>query len=354
VTVDLDALCARIGPLDETAMTAARDRQDRLTKPRGALGRLEDISIWLSGAQGRCPPVQPDRIRVVVFAADHGCAAAGVSAYPQEVTGQMVANFVAGGAAVNVLATVVGASVRVVDVGVTHPPPGLPADVTRYRVRPSSGRLDVEDALTAGDVRQAMAVGVQIADEEVDGGTDLLLPGDMGIGNTTPATAVIAALTNGDVAALVGRGTGIDDAGLVVKRDVIQRALERVGPHLTPVDVLARIGGCDVAATTGFLLEAAARRTPVILDGIVSAAAALTAAAICPAAAQWWVAGHRSTEPAQSAALAALRVEPLVDLGLRLGEGTGALLAVPVLRAAVATLTGMATFDEAGVSDHDE
>jgi nicotinate-nucleotide--dimethylbenzimidazole phosphoribosyltransferase len=352
VNIDLVVLSSRIQPLDANAMAAARARQDQLTKPRGALGRLEDLSVWLAGAQGRCPPTLPNRVRVVVFAADHGVAAVGVSAYPQEVTGQMVANFVAGGAAVNVLADLAGATVRVVDVGVAHPPAALPEAVTKHRVRASSGRIDVEDALTADEVAAAIAAGVTVAEEEVDGGADLLIPGDMGIGNTTPATAVIAALTSPPADALVGRGTGIDDAALATKAEVIGKALARVNDG-SPLAVLATVGGADVAATTGFLLAAAARRTPVVLDGIVSAAAALTAARICPAAAAWWVAGHRSTEPAQSAALAALGLEPLNDLRLRLGEGTGALLAVPLLRAAVATLADMATFGEAGVSDRD-
>src|SRR4051812_7203968 len=214
VSGDLDALRARIGHLDSGAIAAARARQDTLTKPRGALGRLEDLSVWLAGGQGRCPPIAPQRVRVVVFAADHGVAAAGVSAYPQEVTGQMVANFVAGGAAVNVLAAGIGATVRVVDVGVAHPPPDLPVDVTRHRVRSSSGRIDVEDALSTTDVLRAIGIGVALADDEVDAGADLLIPGDMGIANTTPATTLIAALTGSDAEAVVGRGTGVDDATL--------------------------------------------------------------------------------------------------------------------------------------------
>jgi nicotinate-nucleotide--dimethylbenzimidazole phosphoribosyltransferase len=354
MTTDIDTVVERVGSLDEHAMDEARSRQDRLTKPRGALGRLEDISIWLAGVQGRCPPAQLERVRVVVFAADHGIAAAGVSAYPQEVTGQMVANFIAGGAAVNVLAHLGGATVRVVDVAVAHPPPGLPDDVTRHRVRVSSGRIDVEDALSAEHARIAVGVGIAIADEEADAGADLLLPGDMGIGNTTPAAAVIAAMTSTPVESIVGRGTGIDDAALQAKVDVVRRAVARLGDRSDPLTVLATVGGADLAATAGLLLGAAARRTPVVLDGIVSAAAAVVAARLCPAAADWWVAGHRSTEPAQSAALAALDREPLIDLGLRLGEGTGALLALPLLRAAVATLADMATFDEAGVSDRDD
>jgi nicotinate-nucleotide--dimethylbenzimidazole phosphoribosyltransferase len=353
MTVDLLSVVARIEPPDAPSMCAARARQAVLTKPAGALGRLEDVSVWLAGVQGRCPPVAPTRVRVVVFAADHGVAAAGVSAYPQDVTGQMVANFVRGGAAVNVLADLVGASVRVVDVGSLSVPSWVPDDVRRHHVRPGSGRIDVEDALTREEVERAIEVGLTIADEEVDRGTDLLIPGDMGIGNTTPATAVIAALARRDAASVVGRGTGVDDEGLTRKRSVVNKAVARVGAGTDPLDMLAMVGGTDIAATVGLLLGAASRRTAVVLDGIVSAAAGLVAGTIAPMATPWWLAGHRSTEPAQAAALEELGLAPLLDLGLRLGEGTGALLAVPLLSAAAATLSEMATFDEAGVSDRD-
>jgi nicotinate-nucleotide--dimethylbenzimidazole phosphoribosyltransferase len=353
--LDLDRLAAAVGLPDEAAMAAARERQARLTKPAGALGRLEDLSIWLAGVQGRCPPVGPQRPRVVIFAADHGVARAGVSAYPPEVTAQMVANFVAGGAAANVLARQAGATVRVVDVGVMTTAPGVPADVTRHRVRAGSGRIDVEDALTRDEALAAIAVGAGIADAEIDAGADLLVPGDMGIGNTTPCAAVVAVLTGCAPGEVVGRGTGIDDETYVRKSEVVAAAVRRGAEHAAdPVALLATIGGADIAATAGLLLTAAARRTPVVLDGIVSAAAGLVVAAVAPDATRWWVAGHRSTEPAQRAALDRLGLEPLVDLGLRLGEGTGALLALPLVAAAAATLGEMATFDEAGVSDRDD
>jgi len=330
--------------LDATAADAARARQARLTKPTGALGRLEDLSIWLAGAQGHCPPTAFARVRVVVFAGDHGIATAGVSAYPPEVTAQMVLNFLAGGAAVNVLARTLGASVRVVDLSVATDVPGAPEETTRHKVRASSGRIDTEDALTADETDRAIAAGIAIADEEIDAGADLLIPGDMGIGNTTPATVLTALLTGSEPHSLVGRGTGMAGA--------VRDACRRGRPHLDdPVRLLATVAGADIAAMAGFLAQAAVRRTPVVLDGVVSAAAALAAEALAPGARAWWVAGHRSTEPAQHAALAALGLDPLVDLGLRLGEGTGGLLAVPTLRAAVATLAEMATFDEAGVSD---
>lgn len=348
MNAELRRVIEAIGEPDAAAAAAARARQSLLTKPTGALGRLEDVSIWLASVQGRCPPVVPRRPRVVVFAADHGIAAAGVSAYPSEVTAQMVANFEAGGAAVNALARLVGATVRVVDVGVDRDTDDTGA---RYRVRRGSGRIDVEDALTTTEVDTAFAVGAAVADEEVDAVADLLIPGDMGIGNTTPCAAVIAALAGLDAEAVVGRGTGIDDATLARKTEVVRAAVRRAAADPSPAAVLARVGGADIAATVGFLLGAAARRTPVVLDGVVSAAAALVAASLAPDAVHWWIAGHRSTEPAQRAALDRIGLNPLVDLGLRLGEGTGALLAVPVVAAAAVTLTEMATFTEAGVSD---
>lgn len=336
MSIDIGALARAVGDPDAAAADAARQRQSRLTKPAGALGRLEDASVWLAAAQGHCPPDAPQRPVIVVFAADHGVASAGVSAYPAAVTAQMLANFSAGGAAVNVLARQIDARVRVIDVGVGKP----------------SGRIDVEDALTRAATEDAFGIGAMVADEEVDAGTDLLIPGDMGIGNTTPAAAITAVLTGRDPATVVGRGTGIDDTTLAHKTAVVTAAVDRGLAHADdPIALLAAIGGADLAATAGFLLAAAARRTPVVLDGVVSTTAALVAATLAPRATGWWYAGHRSTEPAQRAALEQLGLEPLLDLGLRLGEGTGAALAVPLLRAAAATLTEMATFDEAGVSD---
>ncbi|MDQ1486794.1 MAG: nicotinate-nucleotide--dimethylbenzimidazole phosphoribosyltransferase [Actinomycetota bacterium] len=340
---------------DAAAREHARTRQDRLTKPTGALGRLEALSVWLAGVQGRCPPLPPQRVRVVIFAGDHGVAAAGVSAYPAEVTAQMVANFVAGGAAVNVLARRLGAGVRVVDMAVASelPGPKLPDEVTRWRVRRGSGRLDLEDALTAAEAQQAVAAGVAIADDEIDAGADLLIPGDMGIGNTTPAAVLIGVLTGSAPDEVTGRGTGIDDAGLLRKRAVVAAGIERA-TRLDPADslgLLAAVGGADIAAMAGFLAQAAVRRTPVLLDGVVSGAAALVAEGLAPGARNWWAAGHRSAEPAHRRALEHLELLPIVELELRLGEGTGALIALPIVVAAADTLAGMATFDEADVSD---
>jgi len=346
----LDEAIARIAAPDPTARRAAAERQNRLTKPTGALGRLEEVSVWAAGVQRRCPPHPFARVRVVLLAADHGIAAAGVSAYPAEVTAQMVANFVSGGAAVNVLAHHNGASVHVVDAGVAVDVAG--ADPTT-KVRRGSGRIDVEDALTDDELAAALRLGLRLADAESDSATDLVIPGDMGIGSTTACAAVVAGVLGAAAGTVVGRGTGVDDDGWRRKVDAVETALRRAGTGLAPLDVMRSLGGPDIAAMVGLLIGCAARRTPVLLDGVVSLTAALVAAELAPAASAWWLASHRSTEPAQQAALAHLGMEPLLDLGMRLGEGTGALVALPIVQAAIATLAEMATFDEAGVSDRD-
>jgi nicotinate-nucleotide--dimethylbenzimidazole phosphoribosyltransferase len=334
---------------DPEVAAAARTRQDRLTKPPGSLGRLEDLSVWVASCQGVCPPRQFQRPRVVVFAGDHGVTSAGVSAYPAEVTAQMVANFDAGGAAINVLAEAAGASVRVVDIAVDAEP--LSPAMGAHKVRRGSGNIAVEDALSAEEAAAAIHAGRRIADEEVDSGADLLIAGDMGIGNTTAATTLIAALTNSEPVAVVGRGTGIDDAGWARKTAAIRDALYRArGLTTDPVGLLRVCGGADFAAMAGFCAQAAVRRTPVLLDGMVVTAAALVADRLAPGARRWWQAGHRSTEPAHKFALQQLELEPIIDMRMRLGEGTGAAVALPVVRAAVAALASMATFDEAGVT----
>ncbi len=335
---------------DPQVAAAARARQAQLTKPPGSLGRLEDLSVWVAACQGVCPPREFGRPRVVVFAGDHGVTAAGVSAYPAEVTAQMVANFDAGGAAINVLAETAGASVRVVDIAVDTDEPASPP-IGAHKVRRGSGNIAVEDALTADETTAAIEAGRRIADEEVDSGADLLIAGDMGIGNTTAATALIAALTDSEPVAVVGRGTGIDDAGWARKTAAIRDALYRArGVSADPIALLRVCGGADLAAIAGFCAQAAVRRTPVLLDGVVVTAAALVADRLAPGARQWWQAGHRSTEPAHAVALQRLELEPILDLRMRLGEGTGAAVALPVLRAAVAALVSMATFAEAGIS----
>jgi nicotinate-nucleotide--dimethylbenzimidazole phosphoribosyltransferase len=343
---------AKLVPLpSQQARADAKQRQALLAKPAGALGRLEDLSIWLAGVQDACPPRPFARPRVLIFAGDHGVVTAGVSAYPAEVTAAMVRTFVAGGAAVNVLARLVGATVRVLDLSVDADLDDLPADLTRWKVRRGSGRIDVEDALSYDEATAAFQAGMAVVDDEVDAGADLLLTGDMGIGNTTPAAVLVAALTSSDVASVVGRGTGIDDDGWMRKAAVVRDTLRRTRPHLgNPVRVLSVAGGADIAAMAGALVQASVRRTPVVLDGVVSGAAALVAHRMAPGAARWWLAGHRSPEPAHSIALQRLGLEPVVDYGMRLGEGTGALVALPILAAAGATLREMATLDEAGVA----
>jgi len=346
----------RITPPDQQAHREAVARHGQLTKPPGSLGRLEELGVWATACQGACPPHPFVRPQVVVFAGDHGIAAHGVSAYPSEVTQQMVGNFLSGGAAVNVLASVAGASVRVVDVAVdcdaadpaTVTAPPL---VTRHKVRRGSGAIHLQDALTDGEVTQALDAGVTIADEEVDRGADLLIAGDMGIGNTTPAAVLVAALTGTEPVAVVGRGTGIDDAGWMRKAAAIRDALRRARPLVAdPLALVRTAGGADIAAMAGFLAQAAVRRTPVILDGVVVGAAAMLAEELAPGARQWWVAGHRSVEPAHTLALEHLELAPILDLGMRLGEGSGAVVALPLVQMAVRVLAEMATFADAGVS----
>jgi nicotinate-nucleotide--dimethylbenzimidazole phosphoribosyltransferase len=352
VEVDPHLLARIVGEIDypdAESAHAASLRQLQLTKPSGSLGWLEELSVWASGTQGQCPPHDFRRARLVIFAGDHGIATAGVSAYPSEVTGQMVANFRAGGAAANVLADVAGATVRVIDVAVAA---DTTPEVSTYKVRRSSGRIDIEDALTDDEVHRAFAAGVAIADEEVDAGADLLIVGDMGIANTTPAAVLISVLTDTEPVKVVGRGTGVDDAGWIRKCAAIRDARRRAWPHRDDtLRLLATAGGADFAAMTGFILQAANRRTPILLDGLVVTAAALVAHAACPKVVRWMQAAHRSVEPAHPLALARLGLTPMLDLGMRLGEGSGALIALPLVRAAIRILAEMATFTEAGVTD---
>ncbi|WP_238419827.1 nicotinate-nucleotide--dimethylbenzimidazole phosphoribosyltransferase [Gordonia sp. 'Campus'] len=340
---------APITPPDEAVARAARERQAILTKPPGSLGRVEEIGVWIAACQGQCPPTALTSPTVVVFAGDHGVAGGGVSAFPPEVTAQMVANIAAGGAAVNVLAERAGATVQVVDMSVdadTDP------HVSRYKVRRSSDDLRTSDAISLEQARMALAAGRAIADELVDSGTGLLIAGDMGIGNTTPATVLVGALTRREPVEIVGRGTGIDDTGWMRKTAAIRDGMRRARKVVhDPLALLAAVGGADLTATAGFLAQAALRRTPVILDGVVVTAAAMVANELAPGAMRWWIAGHRSVEPAHQIALEHLDLEPVLDLSMRLGEGSGAVLALPIVQSATDLLFSMATFDEAGVSD---
>ncbi len=347
-----DAL-ASLRPVDSTAAESARVHHDRLTKPQGALGRLEAAGIQLAAIARTSPPPVPEPAAVAVFAGDHGVLKQGVSPWPAEVTTQMVLNFVGGGAAVNVLARHVGAEVLVVDVGVASDLPEAPG-LIRAKVRPGTADLAVEAAMTTDEARRALDVGATVAADLVAGGVRCLLTGDMGIGNTTPSAALIAALTGRTAAEVTGRGTGIDDDRLALKVSVVERALERLGTGAEPLETLASVGGLEIAALAGYIVGGAAAGVPVLLDGVIAAAAALVAVALAPDAAGYLVAGHRSTEPGATAALDQLGLTPLVDLDLRLGEGSGACLALPLLQASAKIIGEMATFGDAGVSDaHD-
>ncbi|HZQ38888.1 MAG TPA: nicotinate-nucleotide--dimethylbenzimidazole phosphoribosyltransferase [Dehalococcoidia bacterium] len=348
----LQATVARIGPLDAAAMAAARARQDRLTKPPGALGRLEELSIWLAGVRGTALPRLNEKL-IVTAAADHGVARRGVSAYPAEVTGQMVLNFLAGGAAVNVLARHAGARVLVVDAGVA----ALPSDDPRLLVRaPQRGTGDISrgPAMARAVAVSSLLNGAELAGAEAARGVDVIGIGDMGIGNTTPSAAITAVFSGLPPAAVTGRGTGIDDAALVAKVARIAEALAVNAPDPTDgIDVLAKVGGLEIGFLAGVCLGAAAARVPVMVDGFIATAAALVAAAVAPEVRSYLVAAHRSAEPGHDAALAQLGLRPLLDLQMRLGEGTGAALGIGLLEAAARILSEMATFDEAGVSDSD-
>ncbi|MEU4625258.1 nicotinate-nucleotide--dimethylbenzimidazole phosphoribosyltransferase [Actinoplanes sp. NPDC023801] len=347
----LETTLAAILPADGEAMTAARELQARLTKPAGSLGVLEELSVRLAGLAGVCPPPRPEPATVAVFAGDHGVHAQRVSPWPQEVTAQMVANFVAGGAVVNAFARQTGADVMVVDVGVAIPLHGGP-NLLDANVRRGTRDMTTGPALTREEALAAVEVGVKVAETLVDQGARILLTGDMGIANTTPAAALIAAFTGVPADVATGRGTGIDDETLTHKIGVVAAALERHAlDPADPLGVLAAVGGLEHAALTGFILGAAARRTPVIVDGVIAASAAVAAAAFAPDSVAAMVAGHRSAEPGASVALAHLGLDPLLDLGMRLGEGSGAVLALPVVQAAVRVLHEVATFDSAGVSE---
>jgi nicotinate-nucleotide--dimethylbenzimidazole phosphoribosyltransferase len=327
-----------------------------LTKPPGALGRLEDLGRQLAGISGVVPPPVPAPVAVAVFAGDHGVLKQGVSPWPQEVTAQMVANFATGGAAVNVLAASIGASVTVVDVGVATdlPVPALDSPTVRHRrVRAGTADLFTEAAMTRAEAQEALDVGADIAAELVAGGARCLVTGDMGIGNTTPSAALVAALTGRPAAEVTGRGTGIDDATLDHKVSVVRTAVDRIDGGADPTEVLAEVGGLEHAALAGFIVGAASAGVPVVVDGVIALSALVVAHALVPEVLPYVVAGHRSVEPGASAALDHLGLDPLLDLGLRLGEGTGAVLAVPLVQAAARVLGEMATFDEAGVTDKD-
>ncbi|WP_037625706.1 nicotinate-nucleotide--dimethylbenzimidazole phosphoribosyltransferase [Streptomyces aureus] len=342
---------SNIRPLDAKALGEAWERQKRMTKPAGALGMLEIISAQLSGLSRMCPPPIPEPAAVAIFAGDHGVHAQGVTPWPQEVTGQMVANFLGGGAVCNAFANQVGAEVCVVDVGVASDLPATPGLLPR-KVRAGTADMTTGPAMTREEAVAALEVGIETARDLMAAGNKALLTGEMGIANTTASAALISVFTGADPAEVTGRGTGINDETLARKTEVVRRAIEFHQPDpADPIGVLAAIGGLEHAAMVGLLLGGASLRTPVILDGVSAGAAALVARAIAPEVLAACIAGHRSAEPGHVAALNKLGLRPLIDLDLRLGEGTGALLALPIVQSAARAMHEVATFDSAGVTE---
>ncbi len=348
----LQDLITRIAPLDIALIELARARQAQLTKPPGSLGVLEDIAVRVVAISGQLLPAIW-RKRVIVMAADHGVTVEGVSAYPSEVTPQMVLNFLHGGAAINVMARQAGAEVTVVDIGVAaelhHP-----ALVTR-KVAAGTANMVQGPAMTREQALEALMVGQQLVEEQVQQGLDLVATGEMGIGNTTAASAITASLLRVPVARVTGRGTGIDDQQLAHKVQIIERAIAYNAPDAAdPLDVLCKVGGLEIAGLTGVILAAAALHIPIVIDGFISGAAALVAFALCPRVRDYLFAGHLSVESGHQLILDHMGLSPLLNLHMRLGEGTGAVLAMNIIDAAVRVHCQMATFDEAGVSNRED
>jgi nicotinate-nucleotide--dimethylbenzimidazole phosphoribosyltransferase len=339
-----------IPPFDTSAQTAARARQNTLTKPPGSLGRLEELSIQLAAITGKTQ-LSLERKAVIVMAADHGVSAEGVSAYPAEVTPQMVLNFARGGAAINVLAKQAGARVVVVDVGVAADfDPATP--IRHHKIAPGTQNMALGPAMTRAQAEAAINVGLDVVNAEIAKGLDLVATGDMGIGNTTSSAAIVAALTGQPVAKVTGRGTGVDDAGLARKIAIIERALAANKPDASdPLDVLSKVGGLEIGGLVGVIIGGAANKVPVVVDGFISGAAALVAARLAPEVKPYLIAAHQSVEIGHRVTLEQLGLRPLLELDLRLGEGTGAALAFHLVEAAARVLNEMATFAEAGVSD---
>ena len=346
----LQATIRQVEALDSTATRAARTRQSALTKPAGSLGTLERLHVQLAGIR-RAPLPSVERPTIVVMAADHGVADEGVSAYPRRVTAEMVRNFARGGAAINVLAREAGARLVVADFGVDWPAADRPAGVRDCSLGRGTHNLALRSAMGRLLARRSLEHGIGVAKDEIDAGADLLALGEMGIGNTTAAAALIAALTGRPADVVTGFGTGVDGAGWQRKVSVVEHALRRarVGPD-DPLGVLGALGGFEIGGLAGAMIGAAARRCPILLDGVIVASAALVAVALCPAVRHYLIASHRSAEPGHRVALEFLELEPLMDLGMRLGEASGAALALGVIRTACRLPREMATFAEAGVS----
>nr|CBH38100.1 nicotinate-nucleotide-dimethylbenzimidazolephosphoribosyltransferase [uncultured archaeon] len=341
----------KIGALDERAISAARARQDILTKPAGSLGTLEDISQKVAGITGNAMPKMKDKV-IITMAGDHGVTDDGVSAYPKEVTAQMVYNFLNGGAAINVLARHAGARVVIVDMGVA-------VDFSHERlvakkIAYGTANMAKGPAMSYEDAVRSIEAGIEVFESEAKKGVDIVGLGDMGIGNTTPSSAIVAVITGYDVEKVTGRGTGIDDAGLEKKIAVIEAAIRVNKPNnKDAIDVLAKVGGFEIGGMAGVILAAASHRVPVVIDGFISGTAALVAYGIAPAVKDYMIAAHRSVERGHSVTLDYIGLKPLLDLDMRLGEGTGAALGISIVDAACKILGEMATFEDAGVSEKD-
>ncbi len=344
----LQSLIASISELDEEAMTKVQARLDMLTKPQGSLGQLESIAKQLGGIQRTANP-KVNKKAVLLMAGDHGIAAEGVSAFPQEVTPQMVYNIMSGGAAINVLSRQANADVFCTDVGVAFP---LEGNIIHKRVANGTQNMAKGPAMSRHEALQALLVGAEVADEKIRAGYNLFATGDLGIGNTTPSSAIVALLTNSPLEEVVGRGTGINDAGLIKKRQAIQKAFDVNQPNPDDaLDVLSKVGGFEIAAIAGSILQAAASRVPIVIDGFISTAGALIASKIAPQCTAFMIPSHGSVEPGHRKAMASLGLDPVINLNMRLGEGTGAVLTFHLVEAALHILEEMATFADAGVSE---
>ncbi len=353
MTDELQRVIESIRPLDEEAMATARERQDQLTKPRGSLGKMEELSIRIAGMTGN-PRPKLERKVMVVMAADHGVAGEGISLYPQEVTRQMVRSFLAGTAAINVLSRHIGARVTIVDMGVIggfEPHPGLKCKMIDFGTHDMTRGA----AMSRRQAITSIESGIEVIEDEIGDGLDIVGSGDMGIGNTTASSAISAAITGIPVVDVTGRGTGLGDDQLAGKVNIIETAIKINTPNPgDPVDVLAKVGGFEIGGLVGVMLGAAAHRVPVVIDGFISGAASLIAYELCPSSKDYFIAGHRSVEKGHRAILKYMGLEPLIDLNMRLGEGTGAVLAMSIVEASCKILDEMATFEEADVSGSDK
>lgn len=349
----LDTTIGNIKAMDNNSMSMAKARQDTLTKPAGSLGRLEELSIQLAGIQGR-PQPQIKQKAIIVMVADHGVVAEGTSAYPREVTAQMVLNFVRGGAAINVISRQIGARVEVVDIGIDADTASFKGIVHR-KIAPGTQNMCRGPAMTLEQAGQAIDAGIEIVTAEINKGLDIVGTGDMGIGNTTASSAICAVMTGKTASEVTGRGTGLDDKQLQHKVEIINRALSVNKPEAAkPLEVLAKVGGLEIGGLAGVMLGAASHRIPVMIDGFISGAAALIAAGLCPQCKEYMIAGHVSVEPGHKFVLEYLGLNPLVNLNMRLGEGTGGALGISLAETSCRILSEMATFAEAGVSEKRE